>query len=463
MKNIRLILLVSILVFNLGVARANFVDGLFEVITTPFALIDNLIKNDGNPVEAFKDTIDIIFKNGGGLVDEMNKHLPDPNEILAWCKKAEYDAIKQPDGTLLVVKKKNTGNCSIGESGNLAVGWNSDIGFHFMGSPAGYNFFYNSKFETPEHFEKGFKQYLKAHYYKMDEIKANPEIELNIEDTDNESDFETLDLLAQAKLLEAGTYNTMVMTAKKKEQVSYYSSLYQKSINEYKSIMSFIQDGLEVEDTYLSSFLDIDGNLDRSLIFQEVAYSTVIHSRDIAALPLMLEGSSDLISVIISSAFCLFWDEDTSEAEKAADLAGITIDAGALLAPGIPATAGYAKLALFFGRTVDKAHDAGKIAKATMKPVSNIREFFSKGFGKNIKANSIPTSNMIQGQKVFKVKNKMINSKHLKKGDQFYLDASHKNHIEVFDSRGRAKNVLNLDGTINVEKTTKALKEGRRI
>ena len=48
-----------------------------------------------------------------------------------------------------------------------------------------------------------------------------------------------------------------------------------------------------------------------------------------------------------------------------------------------------------------------------------------------------------------------------KKGDQLYLDGSHKDHIEVFDKRGKFKKVINLDGSVNDVKTKNAL--GRNI
>ena len=44
----------------------------------------------------------------------------------------------------------------------------------------------------------------------------------------------------------------------------------------------------------------------------------------------------------------------------------------------------------------------------------------------------------------------------LKKGDQLYLDARHKNHFEVFRKNGVSKKVLNLDGTKNAAKTVAA-------
>ena len=54
----------------------------------------------------------------------------------------------------------------------------------------------------------------------------------------------------------------------------------------------------------------------------------------------------------------------------------------------------------------------------------------------------------------------------LKKGDFFYLDGLHKNHLEVFRGSGKVKTtktVLNFDGTINIKKATQAAKEGRII
>ena len=49
----------------------------------------------------------------------------------------------------------------------------------------------------------------------------------------------------------------------------------------------------------------------------------------------------------------------------------------------------------------------------------------------------------------------------LKKGDFYYLDGLHKDHIEVFDKNGNFIQVLNLDGTQNLSKTTAG--RGRKI
>ena len=69
---------------------------------------------------------------------------------------------------------------------------------------------------------------------------------------------------------------------------------------------------------------------------------------------------------------------------------------------------------------------------------------------------------MRSGQRVYKAISKE-NSLGLKKGDHIYLDNFHKNHYEVFNKRGEAKSVLNLDGTINASKSQKALDSKRTI
>ena len=52
-------------------------------------------------------------------------------------------------------------------------------------------------------------------------------------------------------------------------------------------------------------------------------------------------------------------------------------------------------------------------------------------------------------------------SNYFKKGYGIYLDALHKDHLEVIDKTGKVKFVLNLDGTLNVDKTFKA--KGRTV
>ncbi|MWN32928.1 hemagglutinin [Gilliamella sp. Pra-s54] len=81
------------------------------------------------------------------------------------------------------------------------------------------------------------------------------------------------------------------------------------------------------------------------------------------------------------------------------------------------------------------------------------------GFGTNVKNNSTKTKRQYDGQSIYTA-NKPIND-FIDKGDQFYLDGLHKDHIEVFNSRGKFKFVLNLDGSLNRDKTAQA--KGRRL
>ena len=87
-------------------------------------------------------------------------------------------------------------------------------------------------------------------------------------------------------------------------------------------------------------------------------------------------------------------------------------------------------------------------------------EFFKQtGFGEHAKDNSQKTSKIYQGQTVYVVTNDI--NDYLTKGRQFYLDAKHNNHIEVFDKNNKINCVLDLDGSINKTKTDKAIAEGR--
>nr|WP_260679974.1 VENN motif pre-toxin domain-containing protein [Enterobacter hormaechei] len=87
--------------------------------------------------------------------------------------------------------------------------------------------------------------------------------------------------------------------------------------------------------------------------------------------------------------------------------------------------------------------------------VGNMNEFLKQpGFGSDVKNTAQKSSQQYQGQSVYKATGDI--GDHIKKGDQFYLDGQHKNHIEVFDKRGNFRAVLNLDGTINESKTKAA-------
>ncbi|OEG23490.1 hypothetical protein BCR24_11425 [Enterococcus ureilyticus] len=84
-------------------------------------------------------------------------------------------------------------------------------------------------------------------------------------------------------------------------------------------------------------------------------------------------------------------------------------------------------------------------------------EFFVTDFGFDFKTNTSKTKKRVDGQNVYKVGNKNLKEYGLKNGDQIYLDGLHKDHLEVFNSNGRFQKVLNLDGSINVEKTAKGM------
>ncbi|WP_202975167.1 hypothetical protein [Vallitalea guaymasensis] len=104
-------------------------------------------------------------------------------------------------------------------------------------------------------------------------------------------------------------------------------------------------------------------------------------------------------------------------------------------------------------KTIDKTTD---VFNGTVKSVSNIGEFFKDGFGKSIKNKLSKSSLKYDGQSIYKVTSKTSNE-YLKKGYGVYLDGLHKDHLEVIDKLGKVKYVLNLDGTLNADKTAKAI------
>ncbi|WP_227989411.1 hypothetical protein, partial [Streptococcus ruminantium] len=94
------------------------------------------------------------------------------------------------------------------------------------------------------------------------------------------------------------------------------------------------------------------------------------------------------------------------------------------------------------------------------KAVGNMSEFLDSDFGQELRDSLQKTSKRYDGQRVYKV---IENIGNLKKGDQIYLDELYKDHLEVFNKNGKVKSVLNLDGSINFEKTRKVLEQGRRL
>lgn len=88
-----------------------------------------------------------------------------------------------------------------------------------------------------------------------------------------------------------------------------------------------------------------------------------------------------------------------------------------------------------------KMASSGKGIKGIVKPVSNMNEFFDMEFGKKI-SNSLSKSKVkYDGQSIYKVEKKTDNQ-YLKKGYGVYLDALHKDHLEVIDKTGDRKSVV---------------------
>ncbi|WP_422660507.1 hypothetical protein ACK8P5_08500 [Paenibacillus sp. EC2-1] len=94
--------------------------------------------------------------------------------------------------------------------------------------------------------------------------------------------------------------------------------------------------------------------------------------------------------------------------------------------------------------------------KNKVKSVANMDEFFKMKFGKSISNSLSKTKVKYDGQSIYRVEKK-TNNQYLKKGYGVYLDGLHKDHLEVIDKTGYVKYVLNLNGTLNPDKTKKAL------
>lgn len=92
--------------------------------------------------------------------------------------------------------------------------------------------------------------------------------------------------------------------------------------------------------------------------------------------------------------------------------------------------------------------------------VGNMKEFFKTEFGAKLK--KVSTKVKGQNQTTYKLNDKIAHSD-LNKGDIYYLDTMHRDHLEVFKKNGEIRMVINLDGTINVKKTAVAIQENRSI
>jgi hypothetical protein len=115
------------------------------------------------------------------------------------------------------------------------------------------------------------------------------------------------------------------------------------------------------------------------------------------------------------------------------------------------------------------------VAKKTIAPgvlqdangvieVANMHSFFDHvPFGQELKGKCRRLKKFWGNERMYEVTEKVPGTS-LDKGDIFYLDpGKEKNHIEVYTGRCKAKDVINLDGTVNVAKRDAALKQGRKI
>ncbi|MEI7294281.1 hypothetical protein WCQ02_19235 [Paraburkholderia tropica] len=142
------------------------------------------------------------------------------------------------------------------------------------------------------------------------------------------------------------------------------------------------------------------------------------------------------------------------------------LDPSAKAGPLVTPDPGPGKMeALITALTPDWLKDVvnGPTTMAGYKPnasaVGNMKEFLnSPGFGSDLSDASRKTSRQVDGQSVYKATDDVGS---IAKGDLFYLDGQHMDHLEVFDSRGNFKAVVNLDGTENANKTDAG--SGRKI
>ncbi|MFY2819647.1 VENN motif pre-toxin domain-containing protein [Achromobacter xylosoxidans] len=153
----------------------------------------------------------------------------------------------------------------------------------------------------------------------------------------------------------------------------------------------------------------------------------------------------------------------TEFAERLARTYGIDKDRAELLSGAVlgAITGGVGK----GGKSPAKSHSvhgkAGEDHKGNVRyqpnkdAVGKAAEFLEQpGFGSEIKDASRKTSQHYHGQAVYQADRRIGNN--IRKGDKFYLDGTHMDHIEVFDKHGNFRYVLNLDGSVNDRKTRAA-------
>jgi hypothetical protein len=83
-------------------------------------------------------------------------------------------------------------------------------------------------------------------------------------------------------------------------------------------------------------------------------------------------------------------------------------------------------------------------------------------FGQKIKDCLERSMYVNQGKRAFEVLEDIEGFDGFKKGDFIVIDALHKDHLEVFGSNLKWKQVANLDGTKNIKKTEQGSKENRQ-
>jgi hypothetical protein len=82
-------------------------------------------------------------------------------------------------------------------------------------------------------------------------------------------------------------------------------------------------------------------------------------------------------------------------------------------------------------------------------------------FGQKIKKLLERSQYTNQGKRAFRVVQNIENCDGFRKGDYVVVDAMHRDHLEIFNKRGRWVSVANFDGTKNNEKTKQGEKEFR--
>ena len=95
----------------------------------------------------------------------------------------------------------------------------------------------------------------------------------------------------------------------------------------------------------------------------------------------------------------------------------------------------------------------------------SMSEFLSDApLGRMLRGSAERTGKTYQSVPIYRMSKKMqIGDVVLNKGDHFYLDKLHGDHIEVFNRRGKVRDVLDLGGNQMREKFERAKNEGRNI